>query len=94
MTEPTEDVPYNVDEFATAEKEKVEDPDQPNKSVLKDILKYLNEQIKIHNSLDLIEPDAEKAVMTTQQQVVVQKQIVIHLRNVRLEISNKLKELK
>lgn len=91
--EPTEDVPYNVDGFATPDKEKTQDPDQPNKSVLKNVLKYLDKQIETHNSLDLLNPDAEQTI-TTQQQVFIQKQIVTHLRNVRLEISNKLKELK
>lgn len=88
----TEDVPYSVSDHATPEKEKGQDPDQPNKSVLRDVLKYLDDQIKIHNSLDLVEPNAE-GIMTTQQQVAVQKQVVTHLRNIRSEVSNKIKEL-
>lgn len=88
----TEDIPYNVSDHATPEPEEEQDPDQPNKSVLKDILKYLDEQIKIHNSLDLVEPNAEQ-IMTTQQQVAVQKQVVAHLRDIRSQISNKIKEL-
>lgn len=90
----TEDVPYIVDEFATAEQEKVQDPDQPNKSVLKSALEYIDEQIATHNSLDLVDPSAEKSIMTTQQQVAVQKEIVTHLRNIRVDIYNKVKELK
>lgn len=92
MADPTEDIPYSVSDHATPEPEKEQDPDQPNKSVLKDAVKYLDEQIKIHNSLDLVEPNAEQ-VMTTQQQVAVQKQVVIHLRDIKSEISNKIKEL-
>lgn len=88
----TEDVPYNVSDFATAEPEKEQDPDQPNKGVLQSVLKYLDEQIKTHNSLDLIEPNAEQ-IMTAQQQVAVQKQVVAHLRSIRSDISNKIKEL-
>lgn len=88
----TEDVPYNVSPHATPEPEKPVDEDQPNKSVLKDALKYLDEQIKIHNSLDLVEPNAEQ-IMTTQQQVAVQKQVVSHLISIRGDINNKVKEL-
>lgn len=91
--EPTEDVPYSVSDHATPEPTAPVDADQPNKSVLKNTLKYLDEQIAAHNSLDLVEPNAE-AIMTTQQQVAVQKQVVTHLRNIRTEIDNKIKELK
>lgn len=89
-----EDVPYSTPDFATPDKPTdSDDPDRANKSVLKEMLKYLDDQIAKHNSLDLVEPNAEP-VMTTQQQVTVQKQVVSHLRNIRNEISNKLKELK
>lgn len=91
----TEDVPYTTtQDFATPEKDNQQDPDQPNKSVLKKVVKYLDKQIETHNSLDLVEPNAEKSVMSTQQQVAVQKQVVSHLRNIRTEILNKIEELK
>lgn len=88
----TEDIPYSVSDFATPEEEEQSDEDKPNKSVLVDILEYLDEQIKKHNSLDVIKPDAENT-MTTQQQVLVHQAVVGHLRNVRTTINNKVKEL-
>lgn len=88
-----EDIPYEVSEFATPEPEKQPDEDRPNKPVLIEAVKYLDVQIKKHNSLDVIAPDAE-GIMTTQQQVVVHKEVVTHLRNVRQLISNKIMELK
>lgn len=93
MAGQNEDIPYVAPDFATAEDEAIPDEDQPNKSVLKDAVKYLDEQIKVHNSLDLVEPNAEQ-IMTCQQQVAVQKQVVAHLRSVRADINNKVKELK
>lgn len=88
----TEDIPYTAPGFATPDDDKKPDDDQANKSILQDIVKYLTEQIKKHNSLDLVDPNAE-IVMNTQQQVVVQKEIVTHLRNIRTEVINKIKEL-
>lgn len=89
-----EDIPYSAPEFATPEAEKkTDDPDQLNKSVLIDTLEYLDEQIKKHNTFDIIEPAAE-GVMTTQQQVQMHKQVVLHLRNIRITIRDKVKELR
>ncbi len=93
MAGQNEDIPYVAPDFATAEDDKKPDPDQPNKSVLEEAVKYLDQQIKIHNSLDLVEPNAEQ-IMTCQQQVAVQKQVVAHLRSVRSDINGKVKELK
>lgn len=90
----TEDIPYEVSDFATPEPEKkADDVDQPNKSVLVELSEYLASKIEEHNSLDVIEPAAE-GVMTTQQQVAVHKSIVIHLRAIKQEIDNKVKELR
>jgi hypothetical protein len=90
----TEDIPYEVSDFATPEPEKrTDDVDQPNKSVLIGVSKYLDQKILEHNTLDVIEPAAE-GVMTTQQQVALHKQVVIHLRNIKSEIDNKIKELR
>lgn len=89
-----EDLDYTVDEFATPDKTEEElDADQVNKSVLYEVVKHLNMQLKKHNSLDLVEPNAEN-IMTTQQQVQVQKEIVVHLNEIRTMIVNKIKELK
>lgn len=93
MSGQTEDVSYNTPDFATPERENKPDPDQPNKSVLLTIFKYLNEQMAKHNSFEVIKPEAE-GVMTTQQQVLVHKEVVAHLNNIRVEIINKIKELK
>ena len=90
----TEDIPYEVDDFATPDEEapKGADVDQPNKSVLKSIQKYLVDAIAEHNSLDVVEPGGENT-MTTQQQVQMHKQIVAHLRSIKVQIDNKIKEL-
>ena len=90
----TEDIPYEVSEFATPEPDKkADDVDQPNKSVLIGVSKYLDEKIIEHNTFDVIEPAAE-GVMTTQQQVQMHKQVVVHLRNIKSEIDDKIKELR
>lgn len=89
----TEDVPYNVSDFATPEPDKkADDIDQPNKSVLKDIQKYLREGIAEHSNFDVIDL-TEQAKMTPTQQIAVHKVVVEHLRNIKSTIDNKLKEL-
>ncbi len=88
----TEDVPYNVSEFATPEPEQQTDEDQPNKSVLLEVRKYLEESIAEHNSLDSIDL-TEQAKMTPTQQVAVNKLVVSHLRSVRTIVNDKIKEL-
>ncbi len=89
----TEDVPYNVSDFATPEPEQQPDGDQVNKSVLVEVQKYLEKHIKRHNTFDVIAPEAE-GVMTTQQQVEMHKQVVSHLRDVKRLIDDKIKELR
>ena len=90
----TEDIPYNVSDFATPEPDKpVEDDDQPNKSVLLEVQKYLDEAIVEHNSLDVIDL-LETAKLNPGQQIAVAKQVVNHLRNVKADIDKKIKELK
>jgi hypothetical protein len=87
-----EDIPYtSIDDFAVVEKKEV-DPDQPNASVVKDVAKYLEEVIKEHNSLDLIDL-TEQAKMTPTQQIAVHRYVLGHLRNIKAEIDNKIKEL-
>jgi len=88
----TEDVPYNVSEFATPEPEQQADEDQPNKSVLLEVRKYLEESIAEHNSLDVIDL-TEAGKMTPTQQVAVHKLVVSHLRSVRTIVNDKIKEL-
>lgn len=88
----TEDVPYSVSEFATPETEQEPDEDQPYKGVLVEVEKYLSEAIDEHNSLDTIDL-TEVAKLTPGQQIAVNKIVVSHLRNVKTEVDNKLKEL-
>lgn len=87
-----EDIPYAVSEFATPEDEKQTDDDQPNKSVLLEVQKYLTEAIAEHNTLDVIDL-TESAKMNEKQQVAVHKQVVHHLRSVKTIVDNKIKEL-
>lgn len=93
MAEPTEDVPYGVDEFATPDKPNEDaDPDQQNKSILKEIQKYLREAIAEHNSVDQIDL-TEAAKMSPTQQIAVHKLVKNHLENIKSTIDNKIKEL-
>lgn len=88
----TEDVPYNVSDFATPEPEKRQDPDQPNKGVLLEVQKYLKEAIQEHSTIAVIDL-TEQAKMTPTQQIAVHKVVVQHLQNIRSTIDNKIKEL-
>ncbi len=89
----TEDIPYEVSDFATPDPEKkADDPDQPNKSVLKEVQRYLKEAIAEHSSIDVIDL-TEQAKMTPTQQIAVCKLVVKHLRDIKSEIDNKIKEL-
>lgn len=88
----TEDIPYNVSEFATSEDEKQADDDQPNKSVLLEVQKYLEEAIAEHNTVDCIDL-TEQAKMNPTQQIAVHKVVVSHLRDVKTIVDNKIKEL-
>lgn len=92
MVEQTEDIPYVVSDHATADPEKDTDPDQPNKSVLKEVQRYLREAIAEHNTLDLIDL-TEQAKMTPTQQIAVHKLVANHLQNIKSTIDNKIKEL-
>lgn len=94
MAEPNEDIDYTVSDFATPEKEsKQSDEDQPNKSVLLDVQKYLQEAIEEHNSMDVLDL-TESMKLTPTQQIAVHKLVINHLRAVKVEIDNKIKELK
>ena len=89
----TEDIPYTAPDFATPDKETEKaDPDQPNKSILKDIQKYLKEAIVEHDSVDQIDL-TEKAKMTPTQQIAVHKLVKAHLENIKSTIDTKIKEL-
>jgi hypothetical protein len=92
--EPTEDVPYTAQDFATPDREdKIDDVDQPNKSVLLETQRYLKEALAEHNGFDIIDL-TEQAKMTTTQQIAVHKLVINHLRNIKSTIDNKVKELR
>ena len=92
MAGQTEDVPYNISEFATPEPEKQQDPDQPNKGILLEVQTYLAEAIDEHNTIDQIDL-TEQAKMNPTQQIAVHKVVVEHLRNIKNIIDDKVKEL-
>lgn len=86
-----EDLPYiNVEDSALPE-DKHEDPDQPNKSVLREVAKYFNEAIEANNTFDVI--DLSDSVLTPTQQIAVRKQVIAHLRDVKSMVDDKLREL-
>ena len=89
-----EDLDYiHTPDFATPEDEKQPDEDQPYKGVLVEVKKYLNDSIVEHNSFDVIDL-TESAKMTPTQQIAVHKSVVHHLKYIKNEINNKIKELK
>lgn len=92
--EPTEDVPYEVDDFATPDVESDTDtPDQTVETVLiKELRQYLKEAEAEHNSFDVLDL-TEQAKMTPTQQIAVHKLVVKHIRNIKQAINNKVKEL-
>lgn len=59
--------------------------------LIQELLKYLDEAEKEHNSFDIIDL-TEQAKMTPTQQIAVHKCVVQHLRNIRNTINNKVKE--
>ncbi len=95
MAGQTEDVDYStVDDFAIAD-EPASQPDELDQTIndaaFKEIDVYLDEAIGEHNSFDIIDL-TEQAKMTPTQQIAVQKQVVLHLRNIKDIIINKAKE--
>lgn len=98
MTEPTEDIDYTVDEFATPDPEpkKGTDVDQPNKSVLKEVSQELANDIATESSFASItlpvnaKPEDKIAAY---DEIAIHKGLVLHLQKYQLMIDNKLKEL-
>lgn len=98
MAEPTEDIPYEVDEFATPDKEtpKGADVDQPNKSVLVELSKELEHDIVENNSFDSItlpanaKPEDKIAAF---DEMAIHKGLALYLTKYKLMIDNKIKEL-
>lgn len=97
MAEPTEDIPYEVDDFATPDEEpRGADPDQPHKSVLVEISKELARDIASNNSFDVINLPANA---TPEQKIAafddmaIHKGLTLHLKKYKVMIDNKIKEL-
>ena len=95
MAEPTEDIPYTVDDFAVDETtDDVASEDtklSPQNALVKELRQYLKEAELEHNSFDIIDL-TEQAKMTPTQQIAVHKCVVQHLRNIKGIINNKVKE--
>lgn len=97
MVEPTEDVPYNAPDFVTPDKDNEQDEDQPNKSVLLDVLQYCEKAILEHNTFDVLSlpqnatPEDKCAVF---DEMFNHKGVVMHLRNIKNMIEDKVEELK
>ncbi len=92
----TEDIPYSVSEFATPDDEKTPDEDQPNKSVLLEVMEELQKDIAIHNTFDVISlpanaTNAEK--IAAFDEMAIHKGLALHLNKYRQMIDNKIKEL-
>lgn len=94
----TEDIPYEVSDFATPDKEpsKTADPDQPNKSVLIEISKELAKDIADHNSFDVIHLPANakpEEKIAAFDEIAIHKGLALHLKKYKSMIDDKIKEL-
>lgn len=96
--EPTEDIPYEVESFATPDREtpKGADVDQPNKSVLQELSEELAHDIENNNSFNVI----TLPVNATPEQKIgafddmaIHKGLALHLEKYKLMVDNKIKEL-
>jgi len=93
LDEGNADPDYLVSDHAIADdKPASADPDAPNKSILLELQKYCRQAISEHNSFDIIDL-TEQAKMTPTQQIAMHKCVVQHLRNIKSQIDNKIKEL-
>lgn len=98
MAGQNEDIPYEVSDFATPEKEdKKVDVDQPNKSVLIEVIEELENDIATSNSFDVIEFPANakpEDKIAAFDQMAIHKGLALHLTKYKTMIDNKIKELK
>ena len=95
--EPTEDIPYEVDEFTTPEKEDTgPDPDHGKESVLVEVSRELAADIAANNTFDVIDLPARatpEEKIAAFDQIAIHKGLVLHLKKYQAMIDNKLKEL-
>ena len=93
----TEDIPYNISDFATPDKKVEQDPDQPNKSVLVELYDRIEKDIAYESSFDSI---ALPLNATPEQKIAVFDEMAIHkglamrLIDYKNIIGDKLKELR
>lgn len=94
--EPTEDVPYNVSDFATEDQEQDDDEDQSNDSrLVKALRTYLKNAIKDANTLDVLDLPKNATVgdkVAAFNEAAIHKGVVFHLRNLQQEIDNTIRE--
>lgn len=98
MAEPTEDIPYEVSDIATPDKEppKGADVDQPNKSVLKELSEELAADIAANNSFSVINLPANakpEDKIAAFDEMAIHKGLALHLQKYKIMVDNKLKEL-
>lgn len=100
MVEPTEDIPYEIDDMAiSVEEDKRPDPDngRKRKSVLKQLSEELEHDIQTNNSFDVIQLPANakpEDKIAAFDQMAIHKGLALHLQKYKVMIDNKLKELK
>ena len=93
----TEDVPYEVSDFATADEEQeVDEEEQTTDSrLVKALRKYLNEEIIKANTLDVMHLPQNATVadkIAAFNEAAIHKGVVFHLRNLKQEINNIIRE--
>lgn len=94
----TEDIPYEVsdDYVVDHSEEKTDDIDRVNKSVLHDVLKEIEADIKIQNSfasLNLPQNATPEQKIAVFDEIAIHKGVAAHLEKYFLMIDNKIKEL-
>jgi hypothetical protein len=96
--EPTEDVPYEIDDFALEDESTIDNGDEEQTAetkVIQEIRKYLKDNIASNNSFDVLnlpqnaKPEEKIAVF---DEMFNYKGVVHHLRQIEQIINNKVKE--
>lgn len=95
----TEDIPYNVSEFATPDEtdKPVDDIDQVNKSVLVEVVNEIAKDIDENNSFSVINTPANA---TPEQKIAafddmaIHKGLALYLQKYKSMIEDKIKELR
>lgn len=88
-----EDLDYITTDDFTVSSSSSTDPDTNNKSVLVESLEMIEELIKKHNSLDVMNPNKKTQVFNLEGQIYANKLIVKYLRAIKTSLANKIEEL-